>query len=43
MIELGGVSGTNVSIDEFAINLSSEEIARLNEIYGVSSSSSEGS
>jgi len=38
MIELGGVSGTNISVDEFAINISSENAIRLNQIYDSSSS-----
>jgi hypothetical protein len=40
MLTLGGVSGTTVSVDEFAFMLSGDEETRINEIYMVSSSSS---
>ena len=40
MLELGGVSGTNVSVDEFAVTFGGDGEIRLNEIYNVSSSSS---
>lgn len=40
MFELGGVSGTIVSVDELAFMISGDEETRINEMYMVSSSSS---
>jgi hypothetical protein len=43
MLELGGVSGTDISVDEFALMLSGDTAKRINQEYMVSSSSSSSS
>jgi hypothetical protein len=43
MLELGGVSGTDISVDEFAFMLSGDTAQRINQEYMVSSSSSSSS